>query len=249
VIAFAAEVAGKIREVENRDEVLSELRAQLATASEEFLRVARQISQQRQTAAKRMEKVVEGEVSELAMKASFKVQVAHSEAPEHWSATGIDTIEFLIATNAGEPLRPLEQIASGGELSRVMLALKVVTESGAPKANGRNAKAKSATQPRMLIFDEIDTGIGGRAAEAVGRKLKTLAGGHQVLCITHLPQIASFADNHLLIEKRQHAGRTRTAIRRLDQQERKQELARMLSGTTVTESSIEHAEQMLKANA
>jgi DNA repair protein RecN (Recombination protein N) len=101
----------------------------------------------------------------------------------------------------------------------------------------------------MLIFDEIDTGIGGRAAEAVGRKLKALAGSHQVLCITHLPQIASFADHHLLIEKRQHAGRMRTAIRRLDHEERKQELARMMSGTKVTESSIEHAEQMLKANA
>lgn len=249
VVAFGAEVAGKIRDVENRDEVLSELRNQLAAASNEFLKVARQTSQQRQSAAKRMEKIVEGEVSELAMKASFKVQVIPSEGVEHWSATGLDTVEFLIAANAGEPLRPLEQIASGGELSRVMLALKVVTESGVAKANGRSAKAKASTPPRMLIFDEIDTGIGGRAAEAVGRKLKALAGSHQVLCITHLPQIASFADHHLLIEKRQHAGRARTGIRRLDQQERKQELARMMSGTKVTESSIEHAEQMLKANA
>lgn len=249
VMAFGAEVSGKIRDVENRDEVLGELRGQLATASNEFLRVARQLSQQRQTAAKRMEKIVEGEVSELAMKASFKVRVAASEAVEHWSATGLDTVEFLIATNAGEPLRPLEQIASGGELSRVMLALKVVTESNEAKTNGRSAKTKTPTPPRMLIFDEIDTGIGGRAAEAVGRKLKTLAGSHQVLCITHLAQIASFADHHLLIEKRQHAGRTKTTIRRLDQQERKQELARMMSGSKVTESSIEHAGQMLKANA
>lgn len=101
----------------------------------------------------------------------------------------------------------------------------------------------------MLIFDEIDTGIGGRAAEAVGRKLKALAASHQVLCITHLPQIASFADHHLLIEKRHLAGRSKTLIRRLDQQERKKELARMMSGAEITESSMQHAGQMLKTNA
>jgi DNA repair protein RecN (Recombination protein N) len=248
VIAFGEDVACKLNEIENRDQVLADLRQQLDQSSVEYLRAAGEVSQRRQVAAKRMEKTVEAEVNELAMKARFQVRVTSSDAPEHWSASGIDTVEFLIATNAGEPLHPLEQIASGGELSRVMLALKLVTESGLGKTDGRS-RALANVVPRMLIFDEIDTGIGGRAAEAVGRKLKALAGTHQVLCITHLPQIASFADQHLLIEKLQRAGRTKTLIRKLDAGERKQELARMMSGAEVTASSRQHAEQLLKANA
>ncbi len=248
VIAFGEDVKRKLDEVENRDQLLAELRQQLEAKGSEYLRVARELSQQRSAAAKRMEKGIEAEVNELAMKARFRVEVTSSDAPEHWSASGIDSVEFLIATNAGEPMRPLEQIASGGELSRVMLALKVVTESGPSKAAG-DKRRKAVSTPRTLIFDEIDNGIGGRAAEAVGRKLKTLAGAHQVLCITHLPQIASFADHHLLIEKRQQGGRTKTLVRQLGQAERKQELARMMSGAQVTESSMQHAEQLLKANA
>jgi DNA repair protein RecN (Recombination protein N) len=147
----------------------------------------------------------------------------------------------MIATNPGEPLHPVEQIASGGELSRVMLALKATSES-------RSRRKKNETQ-RTLVFDEIDTGIGGRAAEAVGKKLKALAATSQVLCITHLPQIACFADHHYVIEKKETAGRTRTHVRRLDERERRDELARMLSGAKVTETSIKHAEQMLKAKA
>jgi DNA repair protein RecN (Recombination protein N) len=139
----------------------------------------------------------------------------------------------------------VEEIASGGELSRVMLALKVATEGGgAQGANGRKTRRQ-----RTLVFDEIDTGIGGRAAEAVGKKLKVLARGNQVLCITHLPQIASFADHHYLIEKREVTGRSRTTVRRLGELERREEVARMLSGARLTDTSRRHAEQMLKANA
>jgi DNA repair protein RecN (Recombination protein N) len=151
-------------------------------------------------------------------------------------------VEYLISANPGEPLGPVERIASGGELSRVMLALKVaVSQPGSKKV------AKGAQH--SLIFDEIDTGIGGRAAEAVGRKLKALADSAQVFCITHLPQIAAFADHHYVIEKKEVGGRTRTGIRRLTPAERTQELARMLSGERLTDTSLKHAEQMLKANA
>ena len=246
VIAFGQDVSRKLDEVENRDQLLTELRQQLDASSAEYLREAAEVSQQRKAAAKRMEKIVESEVNELAMKAHFRVEPTCSNAPADWSAAGIDAVEFLIATNPGEPMRPLEQIASGGELSRVMLALKLVAQSALGKARTKAAKQSFAS---MLIFDEIDTGIGGKAAEAVGRKLKALAGSHQVLCITHLPQIASFADHHLLIEKQQRAGRTKTVVRKLDPAARKQELARMMSGAEVTESSMQHAGELLKANA
>jgi DNA repair protein RecN (Recombination protein N) len=173
------------------------------------------------------------------MKAQFKIEVSGSDAPENWTASGFDAVVYLISPNPGEPLRPVEKIASGGELSRVMLALKATVETGKTR--------KSAVQ-RTLVFDEIDTGIGGRAAEAVGKKLKALAKANQVLCITHLPQIASFADHHYLIEKREAAGRAKTLVRPLSAEERTEEIARMLSGATLTETSRQHAEQLLKAN-
>jgi len=137
-------------------------------------------------------------------------------------------------------MQPVEQIASGGELSRVMLALKATVEA--------STKAKVYLQ-KTLVFDEIDSGIGGRAAEAVGKKLKSLAKANQVLCVTHLPQIASFADHHYLIEKRTAGGRTRTSVRLLSEEERTEEIARMLSGAKLTETSRQHAQQLLKTNA
>ena len=149
-------------------------------------------------------------------------------------------------------MRRLEDIASGGELSRVMLALKASVEVGKPEpaksSPGRvSSKAQRAAQ-RTLVFDEIDTGIGGRAADAVGKKLKTLARANQVLCVTHLPQIATFGDHHYVIEKKEHAGRTRTSIRPVTGEERTEEVARMLSGAKLTETSLKHAEQMLKSS-
>jgi DNA repair protein RecN (Recombination protein N) len=150
-------------------------------------------------------------------------------------------VEARIATNPGEPIKPLEEIASGGEMSRVMLALKVAVEEGAV-----GSKKRKTVLPRTLVFDEIDIGIGGRAAEAVGQKLKALARGQQVICITHLPQIAAFADQHFLIEKTERRGRTQTGVRRMEEKERVEEIARMLSGASLTETSRRHAEQMLK---
>lgn len=240
VIAYGEDVARKLNEVENREEVLAGLKKELVAAAETYLVVARALSKRRYSAAKELQKLVEAEINQLAMKSQFRIEVSGSDESGNWTSTGFDNVAYLIATNAGEPLKPVEQIASGGELSRVMLALKATVEA---------AKKSKRALPKTLVFDEIDSGIGGRAAEAVGKKLKSLARTSQVLCITHLPQIASFADHHYLIEKKEATGRTRTSVRLLNAEERTEEIARMLSGAKLTETSRQHAEQLLKANA
>jgi DNA repair protein RecN (Recombination protein N) len=253
VIDFGGDVSRKLSEVENKDEILRQLRSELAKASDEYLRAARTLSKKRAQAARRLEKLVEAEINDLAMKSSFHIEMTKSEEEGNWSGMGIDQVVYMISTNPGEPLRQLEHIASGGELSRVMLALKVSVQSAdipSARANSpgsRKEREKWGTQ-RTLVFDEIDTGIGGRAAEAVGRKLKTLAKSNQVLCVTHLAQIATFADRHFVIEKKEFAGRTRTCIRAVAGEERTEEVARMLSGAKLTDTSRKHAEQMIKAN-
>ena len=244
VVNFEAEVSRKISEMENKDEVLRQLHAELAEAAKEYLRAAQAVSRKRRESARKLEKLVEAEINDLAMKADFHIEVSSSDEEGNWTASGFDQVVYMISTNPGEPLRPLEQIASGGELSRVLLALKASVEAGATSG----CKKDSAVQ-RTLVFDEIDTGIGGRAAEAVGKKLKNLSRGNQVLCVTHLPQIATFADHHYLIEKKDSSGRSRTSMRLISGQERTEEIARMLSGAKLTETSRKHAEQMLKTNA
>ena len=262
VSQFGAEAARKLDEVENKDENLRQLRAELATAAAEYLRAARVLAKKRAESARKLEKLVESEINDLAMKSAFGIQITSSEEEGNWTASGFDQVVYLISTNPGEPLRQLEHIASGGELSRVMLALKASVESGAAgtQRDGKSGRAtlqgrvsgtkSGASAPqRTLVFDEIDTGIGGRAAEAVGKKLKALARSNQVLCVTHLPQIATFADHHYVIEKKEAAGRTRTSIRAVTGDERTEEVARMLSGAKLTETSRKHAEQMIKSNA
>lgn len=251
VIKFGAEVTGKLSEVENKDEILRQLRNELGKTKEDYLRAARTLSKKRREAGRVLEKLVEAEIGDLAMKSAFRIQISASEEEGNWSAMGFDEVVYMISTNPGEPLRQLEHIASGGELSRVLLALKATVESGAGAEKRRAAslpKATGAVQ-RTLVFDEIDTGIGGRAAEAVGKKLKSLSRTSQVLCVTHLPQIATFADHHYLIEKRESGGRTHTRVRLISGDERTEEVARMISGAKLTETSRKHAEQMLKANA
>ncbi len=253
VMKFGAEVSRKLSEVENKDEILRQLRGELAKAGEEYLRVARALSKKRSEAARKLEKLVEAEINDLAMKSAFRIEKTQSEQESDWTAHGIDQVVYMISTNPGEPMRQLEHIASGGELSRVMLALKASVESGAsPRPAGssgsRQSREKSAAQ-KTLVFDEVDTGIGGRAAEAVGKKLKSLARSNQVLCVTHLPQIATFGDQHYVIEKKEAGGRTRTSVREVKGDERTEEVARMLSGAKLTETSRKHAEQMIKANA
>ena len=246
VIMMGEELERKLNEMENKDEVLRKLRVELAQAAEQYLEAARTLSRLRYDAARKLEKQVETEVNELAMKARFKVEVGGSDEEGNWTSKGFDSVQYLISANPGEPLGPVEEIASGGELSRVMLSLKTTIEAGMP-GRARQHAAKGGGQ-RTLVFDEIDSGIGGRAAEAVGKKLKQLAATKQVLCVTHLPQIASFADQHFLIEKKESGGRTKTSVRPLDSEERTRELARMISGAKLTDTSIKHAEQMLKAN-
>jgi DNA repair protein RecN (Recombination protein N) len=238
VIAFGEDVAQKLAEVEDRDEILKTLRAELEAAAAEYRKQAAALSEQRRVAAAKLAKVAEQQINSLAMKVKFEIAVHALEAEANWTAAGWDEVQYRIATNPGEPLKPLDEIASGGEMSRVMLALKVAVEE-------TSAKSRKKPTPRTLVFDEIDIGIGGRAAEAVGQKLKALGRGQQVLCVTHLPQIAAFADQHFLIEKRESAGRTKMQVRLLDQRASTHEVARMLSGATVTETSLQHAAQMI----
>lgn len=244
VIAFGDDVARKLAEIENRDEVVKALRTDLDRAATAYVAAARSLSADRMAAAKKLEKLAEAQINELAMKARFSVCTSPNEDPAAWTPHGWDAVQCRIATNPGEPMQPLDQIASGGEMSRVLLALKVSVEEGAQRGRARKTQI-----PRTLVFDEIDIGIGGRAAEAVGQKLKALSRAQQVLCVTHLPQIAAFADQHFLVEKQEKQRRTQTSIRPLTASERAEEIARMISGATVTETSLRHAEAMLKSSS
>lgn len=242
VVAYGEDVGAKLAEMENRDAILAELRQQLAVTANAYREQAKQLTAARTAAAAKLATMAEKQINDLAMKARFAIDVTPNAEEANWSSHGWDAVACRIATNPGEPLKPLDEIASGGEMSRVLLALKVSVEEGAARAG----KGKRRTLlPRTLVFDEIDIGIGGRAAEAVGQKLKTLSRAQQVLCVTHLPQIAAFATHHFLVEKHEEKGRTRTAIRSLDTGARVEEVARMLSGARRSETSLRHAEQML----
>ena len=243
VVAYGEQVAGKIADIENRDELVKELRVELERAEQAYRVAARSLSSERTAAAARLQTSAEKQINDLAMKVRFEVRVAPQEEPSAWAAHGWDAVQCRIATNAGEPMKPLDEVASGGEMSRVLLALKVSVEEGASQKGRRKTPV-----PRTLVFDEIDIGIGGRAAEAVGQKLKALSRTQQVLCVTHLPQVAAFADQHFLIEKKEKQARTATSVRLLAASERAEELARMISGATVTDTSRKHAEQMLKTS-
>ena len=161
-------------------------------------------------------------------RAVFRVSL--EETP--WSPSGTDAVQFLVSANAGEDPRPMEKIASGGELSRIALAVKTCVTG--------------EMQGRTLVFDEVDAGIGGAAAESVGRRLKALAARDQVLCVTHLAQIAGFGDYHFAVEKHESQGRTTAAIRELEGEARTREIGRMLSGR-LTPEALKHAEQLLRA--
>ena len=239
VMALGEDVARKLAEVEDRDETLKALRAALGKAAEAYKKAAATVSGQRKAAAAKLAKLAETEINSLAMKVRFEISVASDEREAAWAAHGWDDVEYRIATNQGEPLKPLHEIASGGEMSRVMLALKVAVEESSAKTR------KKLPTPRTLVFDEIDIGIGGRAADAVGQKLKALGRAQQVLCVTHLPQIAAFADQHFVVEKKEDRGRTKMQIRLLDDRARTHEVARMLSGAKVTDTSLQHAAQMI----
>jgi DNA repair protein RecN (Recombination protein N) len=192
------------------------------------------ITLKRQEAARKLEKRVEAELQGLAMERTvFQVRFSKAE----WSANGADAIVFLVSPNVGEEPRPMDKVASGGEVSRIALALKTCTYDG-------GGKAKKPTP--LMVFDEVDAGIGGSAAETVGRRLKQLAGGHQVLCVTHLAQIAGFADYHYVVEKREVTGRTVAGVDEISGEARTREIGRMLSGQRLTPEALRHAEQLIR---
>ena len=236
VLAFLATVRAQMEAVENAGERKARLEQEVARSSEAYGEAAAELSRLRKAAAAKLAKKVEGEMDALALEnATFRIEVQ----PVAWSETGADRVEFLISANVGEELRPLDKVASGGELSRIALALK--TSAGiASRANGVH---------RTLVFDEIDTGIGGGVAEAVGRRLKKLSGANQVLCVTHLAQVAGFADHHYFVEKREVKGRTIAEIEELTGEARTREIGRMLSGQRVTADALKHAEHLIRLGA
>ncbi|HEX5482065.1 MAG TPA: DNA repair protein RecN [Terriglobia bacterium] len=250
VLLYAERTAEQIRNLEHADERRSQVVRELDKANADYGRAAQELSSERRAAAKTLEKRVRQELAQLGMeKARFEIHFLNAgDAPG--GLRGKDEIEIRISANPGEEARPLERTASGGELSRLMLALKtVVAENPGKGAGVARAKQASTGQGwlRTFIFDEVDAGIGGRVAECVGQRLKRLSEGAQVLCVTHLPQIACFADHHYSVEKFERGGRTITEVRRLaGEKERAAELARMLSGSHITDAVLEHAAAMLK---
>jgi DNA repair protein RecN (Recombination protein N) len=223
--------------VETSSDRREALEKEIASLARDYEASARKLTALRRDAARQLAKRVETELGALAMdKTRMEIRLSAAQ----WSETGTDTVEFLLSPNVGEELRPLDKIASGGELSRVALALKT---AGAP------AGRKPVETPRTLVFDEVDAGIGGSAAEAVGRRLKRLASSHQVICVTHLAQIAGFADHHYFVEKAAVKSRTVATIAELTPPERTREIGRMLSGERVTQEALRHAEQLIKMAA
>lgn len=233
VIRFGEDVKTKLSNLENSDELRAALHKKREALGADYAAAAAQLSKERRSAARKLEQRVQAELAELAMERTrFSVAFAEQE----WSESGTDRITFLIAPNAGEEPKPLDRIASGGELSRLALALKTCT------TNGTSAQSAS----RTLVFDEVDAGIGGATAESVGRRLKRLASTDQLLCVTHLAQIASFADQHYVVEKREVKGRTIAELEQVTGEARTREIARMLSGQRMTPEALKHAEQLVK---
>ena len=244
ILAFHERATRDLASLLTSDEKLVQLEKDRLSAATRYREAARLLSEKRRAAARILEKTVAKELAQLAMQ-RCRFQVAFTKPmpdastdkgqPAPWeTALGIDQVEFLLSPNPGEDLKPLVKIASGGEISRIMLALKSVrTLDGCGKC---------------LVFDEVDAGIGGQTADVVGQKLKRLSQRDQVICVTHLPQIASYADRHYFIEKRVEKGRTLTRIALLQHEDRVQEIARMISGERKTDSVLKHAAEMLKAS-
>jgi len=230
ILKYREEVDRELDGIERAEERIGELEREGERLKDKGLKVAETLSERRKKGSDELTKKVVKELSDLGMKkAIFEVKM---ERLNDISAKGSDKVEFLLSSNPGEATKPLSKIASGGELSRIMLALKKVlaNPTGAP----------------TMVFDEVDSGIGGGIAEVVGRKLREVAEGRQVLCITHLAQIAAMADLHYAVSKGENKGRTTTTVSRLSGDERVDEVARMLGGMTITEATKRHAEEMLK---
>lgn len=235
ILKYRDDAEEELKKLEFSDEKLASLEEEQNVKEESLLKAAGVLSEKRKKASKKIEGLVENILRELAIdNAEFMIDIRQETGDDgkyKVSLNGIDRIEFLFTANPGEPLKHLSKIISGGELSRVMLALKTILVD--------------VDNVPVLIFDEVDAGIGGKTAESVGRKLKMISEKHQLLCITHLPQIASLGDFHLRIEKREKNNRVYVEIKELDAKERQDEIARMLSGK-ITEISLRHAGELLE---
>jgi DNA repair protein RecN (Recombination protein N) len=239
VLAFAARCREELGPAGSADEREQALTAERASVAQRYFVKASDLSRKRRAAAKDLQKRVEAELTQLAMERTrFRVQFepdlppADASDSSAWGERGLEEAEFLISPNPGQDLRPLARIASGGEMSRILLAL--------------NAASGLEAEDKTLVFDEVDAGIGGRVAEVVGRKLRAIAERHQVLCVTHLPQIASLAQAHLAVSKRVEKNRTIAQVRALDEDAHVEEVARMLGGETITDAARRHAREMVK---
>lgn len=232
IITYGSETASKLDTLEHSEERGAQLKSEIDKASQKLTKLAEELTKLRKKAAKEFESITLGDLRDLAMeKARFEVHIE----PMTPNAKGADKVEFLIATNPGEPLRPLAKVASGGEISRVMLAVK-------------SAMARQEALPTM-VFDEVDVGVGGRIASVIADKIETLSKSAQILCITHLAQIAARGDTHFSIEKHEENGRTVATVTPLSEEERVGEIARMIGGTGVTETVLQHAREMLAKTA
>ena len=234
IIAQQVEMAEELSLLEGADSRISELAAEIVAIESKMLSAAVTLSERRKSRAKALEGLIEAELADLGMAACrFHTEIQTAEAePAKLTPRGLDRVEFLLQANQGEALKPLAKVASGGELSRLMLAMKRVLTS--------------SDEVATFVFDEVDAGIGGAVAARVAKALAKVAASNQVLCITHLATIASYADHHFSVSKHAQAGRTVSAIRKLDDTERIGEIARMLGGLSITETTLEHAAEMVE---
>ena len=229
VIAFGERAGARLEELRASDERVEERKAALKRVDAELKTACEALTQSRRALADGLSRAVMEQLGDLGMaKTRFEIRIEPEAKP---GATGADRVEFLISPNPGEPLKPMSAIASGGELSRIMLALKAISMD----AGGVDS----------MVFDEIDTGVSGRMAQVVGEKMCRIARSHQVLCVTHLPQIAALGDVHFVVEKRTDGERTQTSVHRLDDEGRVRELSRLVGGAEDSESSLSHARHML----
>lgn len=232
--AYYEKITAELDQIMNRENHLTNMTKELAVLSKELVKQGKQLSEKRRGVAKDIERSIHEQLQELYMeKVVFEVQFfkpVYEFLSEEAHESGFDVVEFYIATNMGEPLKPLAKVASGGELSRMMLAMKTIF-----------SKSQGITS---IIFDEVDTGVSGRVAQAIANKIYLVAVHSQVLCITHLPQVAAMADNHLYISKSVENDRTKTHVTALESAEKIDEIARMLAGTEITKLTLEHAKEL-----